>query len=670
MIALSTLILAFALSATAHPHSQSRSAHSHFYSRATTTPVTQCNHGFSMTYDDGPYIHTTNVSTNLASLGAKGTFYMNGNNWGCIYDAENVAHVQNAYANGHQIASHTWSHPDIAKLTNDQLDIEIMRLDQAFIKILGIKPNIFRPPYGSITADQVSYITTKHKKTVVTWELDSEDTQGANTNSAVLAFYSNLAQQAKSSNKMPRDPHFTLAHDVQPQTGTSSLEAGQILLDASYSLVTTAQCLDLEPYTYIGAPQTRDSTWTCSGTWSVSQYSEGTSSSSSTSTSTTSTGTSTTSTSTSTTSTSTSTTSTSTTGTTGTSTTSGTSTSTSATSSSTACSKTYTVKSGDYCWLIATNNGLTVDQLQAANPSLNCDTLQVGQVLNLCTSTSTSATSTATSSGSSSGTASTTSSTSSGSSSGTASTTSSTSSGSSSGTASTTSSTTSSSATSTACSKNYTVKSGDYCWLVANNNGLTVDQLQAANPGLNCDALQVGQVLNLCTSTTSASTTAATTTRATTSSTSATTTTTSSTSRASTSSTSATTTTTSSTSRASTSSTSATSTTTSSTSTQTTTSRSTTSSTATSTTASSTSSSCPKSYTVKSGDYCYSIATSNGLTTAQLQTANPSVNCSQLQIGQKLSIPCTSSPTTTKASSATSTSKSSTSSTTSASRRS
>ncbi|KAK3321309.1 hypothetical protein B0T19DRAFT_445081 [Cercophora scortea] len=45
------------------------------------------------------------------------------------------------------------------------------------------------------------------------------------------------------------------------------------------------------------------------------------------------------------------------------------------------CAKTYTVKAGDYCYLIATNNGITLDQLYRYNPALVCNPLQVGAVV-------------------------------------------------------------------------------------------------------------------------------------------------------------------------------------------------------------------------------------------------------------------------------------------------
>ncbi|KAK3684115.1 hypothetical protein B0T22DRAFT_493669 [Podospora appendiculata] len=45
------------------------------------------------------------------------------------------------------------------------------------------------------------------------------------------------------------------------------------------------------------------------------------------------------------------------------------------------CAKTYTVKTGDYCYLIATNNGITLDQLYRYNPGLVCNPLQIGLVV-------------------------------------------------------------------------------------------------------------------------------------------------------------------------------------------------------------------------------------------------------------------------------------------------
>ncbi|KXS09210.1 hypothetical protein M427DRAFT_105803, partial [Gonapodya prolifera JEL478] len=45
---------------------------------------------------------------------------------------------------------------------------------------------------------------------------------------------------------------------------------------------------------------------------------------------------------------------------------------------------------------------------------------------------------------------------------------------------------------------------------------------------------------------------------------------------------------------------------------------------------------CQNSYSVVAGDYCYSIAQKQGISVAQLQNANPGLNCASLQIGAVL----------------------------------
>lgn len=50
------------------------------------------------------------------------------------------------------------------------------------------------------------------------------------------------------------------------------------------------------------------------------------------------------------------------------------------------------------------------------------------------------------------------------------------------------------------------------------------------------------------------------------------------------------------------------------------------------------SSTCDKKYTIKAGDTCYNIATTNGLTVDNLKTLNPKINCDNLQTGQDLCV--------------------------------
>ena len=38
----------------------------------------------------------------------------------CIYNADEIKRVKYVYDHGHQIGSHTWSHPDLTQLSWDQ----------------------------------------------------------------------------------------------------------------------------------------------------------------------------------------------------------------------------------------------------------------------------------------------------------------------------------------------------------------------------------------------------------------------------------------------------------------------------------------------------------------------------------------------------------------------
>ena len=103
-------------------------------------------------------------------------------------------------------------------------------------------------------------------------------------------------------------------------------------------------------------------------------------------------------------------------------------------SNSVSAGNTYTVKSGDSLWSIANKYNTTVSNLKSLN-NLSSDVLQIGQVLNVPSS-------------------------------------------------------------SVSAGNTYTVKSGDSLWNIANRYGISVAELKNLN-NLSSDVLQIGQVLNV-----------------------------------------------------------------------------------------------------------------------------------------------------------------------------
>lgn len=52
-------------------------------------------------------------------------------------------------AEGHQIASHTWSHQDLSAITKEQRYEQMVKLEMAVTNIIGKFPTYMRPPYSS-----------------------------------------------------------------------------------------------------------------------------------------------------------------------------------------------------------------------------------------------------------------------------------------------------------------------------------------------------------------------------------------------------------------------------------------------------------------------------------------------------------------------------------------
>ncbi|KAG6869152.1 hypothetical protein C0993_012251 [Termitomyces sp. T159_Od127] len=111
------------------------------------TDITECPTAMTwgLTYDDGPAFYTPNLLTYLDQVNLKSTFFVVGSRVISF-----PAILQNEYMSGHQIAVHTWSHPPLTTLTNEQIIAELGWSKKVIKDVLGVTPNMMRPPYGDI----------------------------------------------------------------------------------------------------------------------------------------------------------------------------------------------------------------------------------------------------------------------------------------------------------------------------------------------------------------------------------------------------------------------------------------------------------------------------------------------------------------------------------------
>ncbi|KAF8912549.1 carbohydrate esterase family 4 protein [Mucidula mucida] len=199
----------------------------------------------AITFDDGPYDYIYDIVNTLNSKNAKATFFFNR----CIYDSDSQDRVKYAYNNGHQVASHTWSHANLATLSWDQINDEMWRVEQALERIVGVTPAYMRPPYGSFN-DQVVSAASQRGRTF------SGDSTGSSADQSKQAYTDKINEHPSSILALNHEVYSTTAYDVIPNA-IDQLQA------AGYNLVTLAECLGTQPYQNVGQPGSDDGSWTC-----------------------------------------------------------------------------------------------------------------------------------------------------------------------------------------------------------------------------------------------------------------------------------------------------------------------------------------------------------------------------------------------------------------------
>jgi len=209
----------------------------------------------AITFDDGPYIYEEDLLPLLANYSAKATFFLNGHNWACIYDDDRVKAVQDIYAAGHELGSHTWSHIDMAKTDWNTIHHEMYLIEQALVKIVGVMPALIRPPYGSYNSRALSAVAARNQS-AVNWDLDSRDGLEATVEETKKIYDDAIAKQPKSI--------LTLNHSVRKTTVKETIPyALEKLSAAGYRFVTVSECLGTAAYQFTQAAAARDATWKC-----------------------------------------------------------------------------------------------------------------------------------------------------------------------------------------------------------------------------------------------------------------------------------------------------------------------------------------------------------------------------------------------------------------------
>ena len=184
---------------------------------------------FNSVHVDGPYIAMTFDDGPSAAHHIKATFFVIGENV-----AEHPEIVARAAREGHEIASHSWSHPNLAKMSQESVRSQMQRTDDAIKSAIGKSPTLMRPPYGSITEREKRWIHDEFGYDIILWDVDPLDWKRpgpAVVRNRIL--------------KETRPGSIVLSHDIHPGTIEAMPSTFDELEAKGFKFVTVSELIDM-----------------------------------------------------------------------------------------------------------------------------------------------------------------------------------------------------------------------------------------------------------------------------------------------------------------------------------------------------------------------------------------------------------------------------------------
>lgn len=180
----------------------------------------------ALTFDDGPGGYTDWLLDVLEENDVKVTFFMCGSSIGSYEDT-----VRRASEDGHEVASHTWSHPSLTSLSYEDISDQISDTRSLIYDVTGKDTKLMRPPYGN-TDSRVTAVAEEEGVSMIKWSVDTMDWSVLNA----WAVYEHIMNYAS-------DGAIILCHDIHRTTIEAMEMAIPALLEEGYQLVTISELL-------------------------------------------------------------------------------------------------------------------------------------------------------------------------------------------------------------------------------------------------------------------------------------------------------------------------------------------------------------------------------------------------------------------------------------------
>ena len=182
----------------------------------------------ALTFDDGPSEKLTpKLLTLLAAHHIKATFFVIGQN-----AAAHPEILQRAVREGHEIGNHSWSHPSLAKMSDENVRRQLKMTEDAIVNACGVRPTLMRPPYGSLTPRQRRWVHDEFGYKIILWDVDPLDWKRP----GAKIITSRIVKQTQPGS-------IVLSHDIHPGTIEAMPETLNELEAKGFKFVTVSELI-------------------------------------------------------------------------------------------------------------------------------------------------------------------------------------------------------------------------------------------------------------------------------------------------------------------------------------------------------------------------------------------------------------------------------------------
>ena len=184
----------------------------------------------AMTFDDGPHgRNTPKLLKMLRERNIKATFFIVGE---CAAQLPEV--LAQIDAEGHEIGNHSWSHPNLARYSEERVREQLQKTDNVIYQVTNKRCTLFRPPYGSFTDSQKKWAKKEFGYTTILWSVDPLDWKKPGPSVITRRI---VSAAGKGS--------IVLAHDIHAGTIAAMPSTLDQLLAKGYQFVTVSELLKL-----------------------------------------------------------------------------------------------------------------------------------------------------------------------------------------------------------------------------------------------------------------------------------------------------------------------------------------------------------------------------------------------------------------------------------------